>query len=117
MEALIASLRPFQVKGERFQIIIGEMLELGDDTQEMHKKLGEKIADLNPSFVIFVGPSFESFNAGLGSWKTDENSIITSTYDESLAIKVRSVLDPNATVVLKGSRGARLERFFDVLAV
>jgi UDP-N-acetylmuramoyl-tripeptide--D-alanyl-D-alanine ligase len=117
MEALIASLKPFQKKGEQFQLIIGEMLELGENTKEMHKELGQKIANLDPAFVTFVGSSHESFSEGLGSWKNIKNSIITSTYDDSLAIEVQSVLDPSATVVLKGSRGARLERFFDVLAV
>jgi len=117
MEALIANLKPFQARGERFQLILGEMLELGDNTKDMHKSLGQKIAELNPAFVTFVGPSKGSFEEGLGPWKSKENSIITDTYDESLAIKVQTVLDPSLTVVLKGSRGARLERFFDVLAV
>jgi len=117
MEALIASLKPFQERGERFHLILGEMLELGDNTKEMHRSLGQKVAELNPCFVTFVGTSKSSFEEGLGGWKKDNNSIITSTYDDSLAIKVQTVLDPNITVVLKGSRGARLERFFDILAV
>jgi len=117
MEALISSLKPFQKKGEHFQLILGEMLELGDERENMHKELGQKIADLNPSFITFVGPSHSSFEEGLGAWKSTKNSIITDTYNEPLAIEVQSVLDPNATVVLKGSRGTRLERFFDILAV
>lgn len=117
MEALLLSLKPFVQRGDEVHLILGEMLELGGETKQMHRALGEKVAALSPSFVTFLGSSSADFEQGLGAWKNNKNSMITDAYDESLAIKIQTVLNPKTTVVLKGSRGVRLERFFDALGV
>ena len=52
--------------------IFGEMLELGEQTGEEHKKLGQKAGELPWDEMIFIGPSGASFLAG---WQASGNKI------------------------------------------
>ncbi len=117
MEALFAGVEPLIKAGKKVHFILGEMLELGDTTESMHKELGRKVGLLKPDSISFVGSSFKQFEEGVEASDFGKNLIISSTYNDSLAIDVQNVLDPRDIVVIKGSRGMKLERFFDVLGL
>ncbi|MGH1469481.1 MAG: UDP-N-acetylmuramoyl-tripeptide--D-alanyl-D-alanine ligase [Bdellovibrionales bacterium] len=117
MEALFSGVEPLIKSGKRVHLILGEMLELGDETVKMHKKLGRKAGLLKVDSILFIGPSFKHFKEGVESSKFRKNLVISNTYNDSLAIDIQNVLDPKDIVVLKGSRGMKLERFFNVLGL
>lgn len=117
MEALFESVKPLIENGIKVDFILGEMLELGDASDQMHEDLGFRVGELNPHSISFIGSSFKLFKKGVLKSKFSKNLVISDTYEEKLAIKVQSMLDPMGIAVLKGSRGMRLERFFNVLGV
>ncbi|MEQ1664863.1 MAG: UDP-N-acetylmuramoyl-tripeptide--D-alanyl-D-alanine ligase, partial [Bdellovibrionales bacterium] len=113
----------------RVFLVLGEMLELGDQTKKSHQELGEQVGALNCSAVWFMGESQKEFEKGFyaaqkpsgkksarqlwaksGINKINNNLIISSGYEESLAIRMRSMLNPQDVVIMKGSRGMKLEK-------
>lgn len=97
-------------EGGRKIAVLGEMLELGTGSESLHKELGELIGNTDFDIVWFMGASSKAFQAGLESSGFKKTAIISDTYEESLAKKLRSMLNPHDIVVVKGSRGMKLER-------
>lgn len=95
--------------------ILGEMLEMGEHAREVHYELGQLVAQTPHKKVWFIGPSCETFKQGYVSVnkakEIEEKLIISSTYEQTLALKYQSVLQPQDWVALKASRGIGLEKF------
>jgi UDP-N-acetylmuramoyl-tripeptide--D-alanyl-D-alanine ligase len=108
--ALIKNL-PSVVKPEQKVIgVFSEMRELGDQAPTEHFELGKQVALSPVSDCYFMGASQAHFKAGFESAKTGKNLNITDSYEETLAMKIKSMLNSKTLVVIKGSRGGALER-------
>lgn len=99
------SLKNFsQYKGSK-TIIIGDMLELGDESREEHERILALAENLNFDSIITVGPKFKEVNA---SGLAFESTALTGDY-----LKQNPVLTQN--ILLKGSRGIALEKLIELL--
>ena len=114
MDAFLKNAAEQKIDGKK-HLILGEMLELGAEAPQMHKELGETVRRLNFDSANFFGLSFKHFKEGLDSSERLKSSVISDTYEESLALKIKNMLKPNDAVFIKGSRGVHLERFLEVL--
>lgn len=109
MTILIKNLFETQVAGRKI-CIFGEMLELGSEAVQSHYDLGELVANTDVEIVWFYGPSCKDFERGFRAASTEKTLFISDTYNEDLAKKLQSMLNPNDIVVIKGSRGMKLEK-------
>ena len=87
--------------------VLGEMLELGVDSDAGHRSVGEAAAR-SADVVVTVGVGAHGIAAGAGSELAFAD---TDSAGEWLAANVPA----GATVLLKASRGARLERLVPLL--
>jgi UDP-N-acetylmuramoyl-tripeptide--D-alanyl-D-alanine ligase len=93
--------------GRPLVVAVGSMLELGDATAAEHARLAEAIVRLDPALVGAVGefvPALERHRATLGA------RLVTATDADALGRTLAPRLPAHALVLLKGSRGMRLER-------
>lgn len=95
--------------------VFGEMLELGQRTEEEHRNLGEKAANLNWEKCLFIGPSGASFKEGWERVKSSKNLVILDSYKQSLDLNLPSMINDQSQVIVKGSRGGALERVVERL--
>ena len=95
--------------------IFGEMLELGEQSEEEHYQLGLKAGQLAWKHCLFIGPSGSAFVKGWNESKNSINPIILDTYEESLDLDFLSMVDPQSQFIVKGSRGSALERVIERL--
>tara|TARA_B100000749_G_scaffold279661_1_gene273153 strand:+ start:136981 stop:138408 length:1428 start_codon:yes stop_codon:yes gene_type:complete len=110
MEALLHSLKSSSQKGQKTVVILGEMLELGDFSEQFHRKLGEWAGQSQAECIWFMGPHREAVADGVRSSGFQNKLVISDTYEESLAMEIESMLEPGDIVAIKGSRGMKLER-------
>ncbi len=82
-------------EGQRVAIL-GEMLELGDDTQQHHASIEEACAGLDG--VITVGEGFDDWGESLGSRHWGHYPTVAELDIDSLAARLE-----DATVLVKGS--------------
>jgi UDP-N-acetylmuramoyl-tripeptide--D-alanyl-D-alanine ligase len=88
-------------------VIIGDMLELGEKSEEEHAKVLELIKSLNPEKALLVGKTFINVSAKSGFEQfPDVNALAEYLKKEPLTGK---------TILIKGSRGIGLERIYDLL--
>lgn len=115
MMSLIQSLK--SQDPEKMHLVFGEMLELGEETNKHHYELGKIAGALDPKSISFVGPSCDYFEEGLAEVNFKKTSVISNTYNKTLASKLKGVLSKGDTVVLKASRGTKIESVLNDLGV
>jgi UDP-N-acetylmuramoyl-tripeptide--D-alanyl-D-alanine ligase len=85
-------------------LVLGDMAELGESSQDSHAHIGSYARDCGIKRLFAVGPlssrAVETFGAG-GEWFADS---------DSLTRRLQAEISPGVTVLIKGSRINRLER-------
>lgn len=109
MTVLIKNLFEFDTAGKKIAVL-GEMGELGDKAPECHRTLGEMVGNTDVEVVWFLGEHKANFEAGLKASGFNKTFFISDTYEETLALKIGSVIEPEDIVIVKGSRFMKLEQ-------
>ena len=95
-----------QMKASKKVAILGDMLELGDQTKEEHYKLGRLVKDQNFSHVFFVGPLMGE------AAKAYPAAIYFDTKQELVAYFEKHQ-PKDSYILIKGSRGMSLEALLE----
>lgn len=98
-------------KGKSFAVL-GDMLELGDFSEEAHRQVGRKAAETGCSYVLCYGElsrfiADEALSQGAKAVCFDNKEEIAEFLYENLS--------ENDTVLFKGSRGMKMEDIFNSL--
>ncbi|MGC8970729.1 MAG: UDP-N-acetylmuramoyl-tripeptide--D-alanyl-D-alanine ligase [bacterium] len=88
--------------------ILGDMLELGEETEEAHRTLGKLLKDVKGD-IILIG------RATYITHKLLEDRSLYFEDIESATSYIRAVIPNYDLVLIKGSRGMRLERLLEVI--
>lgn len=103
------------VEGGRAIVVLGEMLELGDRTDELHAEAGAAVALLDPVLLCALGDHAAHVCAGARDGGMSASSLhCASDYDDAAAA-VAQVWRRGDRVLIKGSRGACMERVAEAL--
>jgi UDP-N-acetylmuramoyl-tripeptide--D-alanyl-D-alanine ligase len=90
-------------------VVLGAMRELGEQTAEAHRALGESLRTAPFHAVFLFGPEMESaWKALAGAPAADRVRWLTDM--ESLGEQLGALLSDGDLVLLKGSRGLELEK-------
>ncbi len=110
--ALLRSLLEIEVSGQKIAIL-GEMLELGEFASAAHHDLGELAAGVGFSQIWFIGPHAADFEKGLIAAKSKSELFSSPQFEDSIASQIAKNLKPNDIVVIKGSRGVKMEKVLE----
>lgn len=102
MKAAIENFKKSEFKNKF--LILGDMLELGDETQSEHNAIVTLLNELCFDEFILIGPEFHSI--------LPEKSVVNT---EKAIEKLHSMHLENKTILLKGSRGMALEKLIPTL--
>ena len=92
---------------ERMQ---GEMNELGEGSEGLHQEIGVDLADAGLSQVILVGPKVQATHQAALEAGMPKKAVLYFPDLESVRAALPAQLCAGDTVLLKGSRGARLDQ-------
>jgi UDP-N-acetylmuramoyl-tripeptide--D-alanyl-D-alanine ligase len=100
-------------RGRRLVAVLGDMLELGAMSDEAHRELGRQAVAAGVGVVVGLGRHMRlaveaAREAGL------EEAQHTTTFEDAVAHLLKR-LAPGDLVLVKGSRGMRMERVVDAL--
>ncbi|MGL5682256.1 MAG: UDP-N-acetylmuramoyl-tripeptide--D-alanyl-D-alanine ligase [Marinifilaceae bacterium] len=105
MQVAVSNFRDMML--EHKIMILGEMRELGENSRDEHEKLVHLAGDSNVEMVLFVGASFTGIELPEGcQW---------FSRTEELAEWLKENTIQGASVLIKGSRGNRLEQVIELL--
>jgi UDP-N-acetylmuramoyl-tripeptide--D-alanyl-D-alanine ligase len=100
------------MEAEHKVLILGDMLELGEWSEEAHCNILRK-ADKVASKIILVGGEFAKAFVAVGEELQAEYALYPTTAEAKVALEEEPI--DGALVLLKGSRGIKLEQLMERL--
>lgn len=94
--------------------VLADMLELGEDARTLHREVGAHVADSRISFLIACGSLGKDVARGAAARGMSRSRII-ETQRERAASVLRALAEPGDVVLLKASRGMKMETVLDAL--
>lgn len=123
LTAPVESMPTMSIKAEsdcprRRVAILGDMLELGQNSQELHDQIGRSIAAMGPKsacvvdLAVFIGDRMRHAADALAAagWPTSKAVHLSAIDSVEHREAVAGLLRPGDLVLLKASRGMELER-------
>jgi UDP-N-acetylmuramoyl-tripeptide--D-alanyl-D-alanine ligase len=99
----------------RLVLVLGDMLELGDLSQEAHREIGRQAAELDPTYLITVGRLAQEYGKGAQAAGLDGAKIEYCLDLEDAQEAVLQLARPGDVILVKGSRGLALEHVVESL--
>ena len=110
LKAALTFLSDIEITGKRIAIL-GDMLELGEHSHTLHLKTGQAIPT-NINLLITVGPHSRAIAEGA---EGIVESIISCDTPKQAAQELTQYAQPGDAVLIKGSRGIKLEQILEEL--
>jgi UDP-N-acetylmuramoyl-tripeptide--D-alanyl-D-alanine ligase len=110
MKAALRTLVELDAEGKRIAVL-GEMRELGTESERGHREIGETVATLGVDQLITIGDAAEPIaegarTAGLGK-------VLSARSTGEAARLLGEIAEPGDLVLVKGSRAARTEEVIE----
>ena len=97
------------MKAKKKVAILGDMLELGNESETLHRTVIEQVGGISADEIILIGKEFTS-----ALQKEKIKCLSFATTDEA-KVYLTAHKFQDAAILVKGSRGSRLEKLFEVL--
>lgn len=109
MRNAIKSLKEF--KNEKKILILGDMLELGERSKDLHREVGELLNAFKFYTVFFYGKDIEE------AYRVYQGKKFYASSKRELIklVKKNKKIFKNGLILLKGSRGMKLEEIIEIL--
>lgn len=114
MKAAVQLLAQIRAKGKKIAVI-GDMLELGSNAARMHEEVGGFVARHRIDQLIACGPLGRGFAEGARNAGQDPSHIVEVSDASGAATAVKAIAKPGDVVLIKASRGMKLELVADAL--
>jgi UDP-N-acetylmuramoyl-tripeptide--D-alanyl-D-alanine ligase len=99
----------------RKAVVLGDMLELGDESEQYHCEVGRHVAALAPQLAIFVGEEMRAGFEEANRRSTDDREFRHVADSSEAARLLADWVRSGDAALVKGSRGMRMERVVDAL--
>ena len=110
MKAALRTLVELDAEGKRIAVL-GEMRELGAESQRGHREVGETAATLGVNQLITIGDAAELIAEGARTAGLNKVSSAGSTREAARLLG--EIAEPGDLVLIKGSRAARTEEVIE----
>ena len=87
---------------------LGDMLELGSKSQELHATVAKYLQEFSIDFAILVGKEMSEAAKNL-----PQDSYITFLDSTSASLHIKDLLKDGDILYIKGSRGMKMEKLID----
>ncbi len=114
MKAALQVLAEWTPSRERVAVL-GDMLELGRDTQQLHREVGHFLATLNLSRLVTCGSLGREIAEGARRSGMLDSSIVELPDASAAADWLRKTVRQGDVVLVKASRGMKMEQIVRVL--
>ncbi len=99
-----------QAQSARSVAVLGDMLELGAYTEQGHREVGHKAAELGIDYLICVGARARYIGHGAEEAGMDESNIFYFSDVKEASRFLQELIKQGDFILIKGSQGARMEK-------
>jgi UDP-N-acetylmuramoyl-tripeptide--D-alanyl-D-alanine ligase len=95
-------------------VVLGDMLELGDDEETFHHEVGKGVDSAKINYVFTFGKLGKKIAEG-AKVNFSENQVLAYDDKQALIVKLKETVGEGDIVLVKGSRGMKLEEVVNAL--
>ena len=116
VKAVLKAFENTHVMGKRM-VVLGDMLELGDQSKEMHAGLADNLDPDQIADVFLIGDDMQALSDALNSkYQSGVNLFYYKISEMDVMIeKLKAMIQTSDEVLLKASHGIHLEKVLDAL--
>jgi len=117
-ESMLAAIREYaRLPGPGRKVVVcGDMLELGEQSEEIHRQVGKRIAAAEFDLLVAIGDEARQIAAGAAANGMPRDNVLHCRNVDAACEVLPGLVEPRDTLLLKASRGMRLENVVDVVA-
>ena len=104
----------FATKGMRKIAVLGDMLELGDDSRYYHEQIGEYAARSNVDLLLLTG-EMTAYTAEKAAEVLGESRVIYQKNQRKFEEQIKTIARPGDVILVKGSRGMAMEQIVKLI--
>lgn len=98
------------VEGAERYAVLGDMLELGPETENAHREIGHRMAELGIDILITVGEAGKQTAQAAREAGMDEHRVLSFADSQSAGRFLQDVIKKGDVILIKGSQGIRTEK-------
>jgi UDP-N-acetylmuramoyl-tripeptide--D-alanyl-D-alanine ligase len=96
-------------------IVLGDMLELGQEEEEKHREIGKKIAAIGADFFLAVGSRMALAGQEMIAGGFSKDKIFYFSSPMEAAKKLKEIIAEGDYILVKGSQGMRMEKVVEAI--
>ncbi|MDR3178764.1 MAG: UDP-N-acetylmuramoyl-tripeptide--D-alanyl-D-alanine ligase [Oscillospiraceae bacterium] len=100
--------------GHRKLVVLADVLELGDISDEEHYKLGVDLAQNNIDILLTVGEKAKNILAGLKNSGSKTKKMSFKNKEEAFSV-LKNIISKDDTILVKGSRGMKMDKMVKMI--
>ena len=100
-------------KGRKIAVL-GDMLELGDISENAHREVGREVANADFDFLITLGTLARFIADGARGAGLNSERVLSFDTHEDATEALKGIIQPGDTILFKASRGMKLERVIEL---
>ena len=104
-----------KVKNKRKIALLGDMLELGEYEEQLHRSLAKQIIDNNIDIVITVGPLTQKYLTDELQKNNYKKEVYSFNKSEDTYELLNKTLKENDIILLKGSNSMHINKIVDTI--
>lgn len=112
MKAALSFIKDTSLRKDKW-VVLGDMLELGEDERAYHEALSDDLCEVNLSGIILYGPRMKWLYEKLQALESDLQLLWSEKDYEPIQDLLEKHTDETSVILLKGSRGMALEKVLD----
>lgn len=110
--AALEALKAYKTRGKK-GVVFGDMLELGESGETLHREAGRHLSDLLFDFVVATGPLSKLAAEEAVKNGYDASRMHWAKTSAEAGTILKGLAAPGDVVLVKGSRGMKMEKVFE----
>ena len=103
------------IKLNRKILVLGDMLELGENTEKEHRDLKGKILEASPERIILVGDRMNFLFQELKGLENFSNRVVTFDDPITAGQYLKPLIQKDDLILIKGSQSMRMEKVVEMI--
>ena len=108
MDSALKTLKEIKTSGRKIAVL-GDMLELGEQAEKLHKEVGEKVFQKQVDLLLTVGELASSIVQGALNSGMKKNKVFSFKDNQEASFYLKENLKKGDLVLVKGSRRMKME--------
>ena len=101
------------IQGKRKIAILGDMLELGEYSKELHRKVGEEVANNKIDILIAIGKESKNIAQAAREFGMNEENIYEYNSNIDGISKINNIKKPKDVILVKASNGMNFKEIIE----